>query len=137
MFGYQSAAPPDINVCLTVPSRSRHAASSPAIRSTRLVLPPIAAKAEIPAGRFAAQMAQDTRAQPGATPKPYHNLEPSRDVASPRWAIAPLVLPSATVNASTAMRSISHYNSITLAHLGVTAVTAEVAGVGRTGQRGE
>src|SRR3989442_6996907 len=134
MFGYQyAAAPTDINVCLTVPSRSRHAASSPAIRSTRLVLAPIAAKAEIPAGRLAAQIVQETRAQPGARPKPYHNLEdPSRDIGSPPSAIAPLVLPSATVNASTPIRSISHYNSITLAHLGVTAVTAEATGRGRT-----
>ena len=77
-------------------------------------------------------MVQETRAQPGARPKPYHSLEPSRDVASPRCAIAPLVLPSATVNASTPIRSISHYNSITLAHLGVTAVTADVAGLGPT-----
>src|SRR5260370_666319 len=134
MFGYQYvAAPTDISVCLTAPLRSCQAASSPAIRNTRLVLPPSAAKAEIPAGRLAAQMVQDTRAQPGASPKPYHNLEePSRDVGSPRCAIAPLVLPSATVNASTPIRSMSHYNSITLAHLGVTAVTADVAGLGRT-----
>ncbi len=78
-------------------------------------------------------MVQETRAQPGARPKPYHNLEdPSRDIGSPRWAVAPLVLPSATVNATTPIRSISHYNSITLAHLGVTAVTADVAGLGPT-----